>query len=198
MNPEMEENLQDLKDIRNHMYRYYDVGQEYIRQQEILERYEKAEERWAPKNKKKILLISIGICILLGPVGIMLGPFAVGGLYFGYEKITAEKIRLRKKKEDELNALLKQYEESYRPVAKKCKRLLFHREEYEISMAVDYLIQIIQTGRVDTMREAYDKLDEQLHRWTMEKLQNQQIEIQLYQCRLLQQIIALDIVNSWD
>lgn len=44
----------------------------------------------------------------------------------------------------------------------------------------------------------YDKLDEQLHRWTMEKLQNQQIEIQLYQCRLLQQIIALDIVNSWD
>ena len=48
------------------------------------------------------------------------------------------------------------------------------------------------------MREAYDKLDEQLHRWTMEKLQNQQIEIQLYQCRLLQQIIALDIVNSWD
>ena len=67
MNPEMEENLQDLKDIRNHMYRYYDVGQEYIRQQEILERYEKAEERWAPKNKKKILLISIGICILLGP-----------------------------------------------------------------------------------------------------------------------------------
>lgn len=182
MNSEMEENLQDLKDIRNHMYRYYDVGQEYIRQQEILERYEKAEERWAPKNKKKILLISIGICILLGPVGIMLGPFAVGGLYFGYEKITAEKIRLRKKKEDELNALLKQYEESYRPVAKKCKRLLFHREEYEIPMAVDYLIQIIQTGRVDTMREAYDKLDEQLHRWTMEKLQNQQIEIQLYQC----------------
>ena len=61
MNPEMEENLQDLKDIRNHMYRYYDVGQEYIRQQEILERYEKAEERWAPENKKKILLISIGI-----------------------------------------------------------------------------------------------------------------------------------------
>ena len=71
MNPEMEEDLQDLKDIRNHMYRYYDIGQEYIRQQEILERYEKAEERWAPKNKKKILLISIGICILLGPVGIM-------------------------------------------------------------------------------------------------------------------------------
>lgn len=53
MNSEMEENLQDLKDIRNHMYRYYDVGQEYIRQQEILERYEKAEERWAPKIKRK-------------------------------------------------------------------------------------------------------------------------------------------------
>ena len=31
MNPEMEEDLQDLKDIRNHMYRYYDIGQEYIK-----------------------------------------------------------------------------------------------------------------------------------------------------------------------
>lgn len=198
MSPEMKENLQDLKDIRNHMYSYYDVGQEYIRQQEILDRYKKAEDRWAPKNKKKILLIGIGICLLLGPVGVMYGLLALVGLYFCYEKITAKKISLRKKKENELNALLKKYEESYAPVAKKCKRLLLHREEYEIPMAVDYLIQIIETGRVDTMREAYDKLDEQLHRWTMEKQQNQQIEIQLYQCRLLQQIIALDIANLWD
>ena len=60
MNPEMKENLQDLKDIRQHMYRYYDVGQEYIRQQDVLKRYEKAEERWAPKNKKKMILLSIG------------------------------------------------------------------------------------------------------------------------------------------
>ena len=74
-----------------------------------------------PENKENLLDQHWAYCILLGPVGIMLGPFAVGGLYFGYEKITAEKIRLRKKKEDELNALLKQYEESYRPVAKKCK-----------------------------------------------------------------------------
>ena len=36
MDPEMRENLQDLKDIRQHMYRYYDVGQEYIRQQDVL------------------------------------------------------------------------------------------------------------------------------------------------------------------
>ena len=81
MNPEMKENLQDLKDIRQHMYRYYDVGQEYIRQQDVLKRYEKAEERWAPKNKKKMILLSIGISLLLGPVGIMFGPFVVGGLY---------------------------------------------------------------------------------------------------------------------
>ena len=100
MSPEMKENLQDLKDIRNHMYSYYDVGQEYIRQQEILDRYKKAEDRWAPKNKKKILLIGIGICLLLGPVGVMYGLLALVGLYFCYEKITAEKISLRKKKEN--------------------------------------------------------------------------------------------------
>ena len=39
MNPEMEENLQDLKDIRNHMYRYYDVGQEYIRHRKIKRKF---------------------------------------------------------------------------------------------------------------------------------------------------------------
>ena len=198
MNPEMKENLQDLKDIRQHMYRYYDVGQEYIRQQDVLKRYEKAEERWAPKNKKKMILLSIGISLLLGPVGIMFGPFVVGGLYLFYGKITEEKQRLCQKKTDELNALLKQYEENYIPVAKKCKHLLFHREEYEIPMAVDYLIQTIETGRVDTMREAYDKLDEQLHRWTMENLQKQQVELQMHQCRQLQKIIALETANLWD
>ena len=94
-----------------------------------MKRYEKAEERWAPKNKKKMILLSIGISLLLGPVGIMFGPFVVGGLYLFYGKITAEKQRLCQKKTDELNALLKQYEENYIPVAKKCKHLLFHREE---------------------------------------------------------------------
>lgn len=65
-------------------------------------------------------------------------------------------------------------------------------------MAVDYLIQTIETGRVDTMREAYDKLDEQLHRWTMENLQKQQVELQMHQCRQLQKIIALETANLWD
>ena len=40
------------------------------------------------------------------------------------------------------------------------------------------------------MNEAYDKLDEQLHRWTMEKLQKQQLDVQLEQSRQLKEISA--------
>lgn len=67
---------------------------------------------------------------------------------------------------------MQRYQEKYAPVAEKCERLLLNKDEYAVPMSVDYLIQMIETGRVNTMNEAYDKLDEQLHRWTMEKLQN--------------------------
>ena len=65
-----------------------------------------------------------------------------------------------------------------------------NKDEYAVPMSVDYLIQMIETGRVNTMNEAYDKLDEQLHRWTMEKLQKQQLDVQLEQSRQLKEISA--------
>lgn len=196
MNQEMVRNLQDLKDIRKQMNRYYDIGQEYIKEEQIYQRYEKAQKRWAPENKKKYMIISgVAGVVLLGFIGLVLGILVAAGIYFFYDKISAEKQRLCTEKKNELNAILKHYQENYAPVEEKCERLLFHREDYEIPMAVDYLVQIIETGRVDTMREAYDKLDEQIHRWTMEKLQNQQIELQMHQCRQLQRLITLVI---WD
>ena len=195
MDQEMKDNLQDLRDIRKQMDQYYGIGQEYIRKEQIFERYEKAKKKWDLENKKKYMIISVVAGVLFGFPGLMLGVLVAAGIYFFYDKISAEKQRLCDEKEDELNAILKHYQENYAPVEEKCERLLFHREDYEIPMAVDYLVQIIETGRVDTMREAYDKLDEQIHRWTMEKLQNQQIELQMHQCRQLQRLITLVI---WD
>ena len=63
-------------------------------------------------------------------------------------------------------------------------------------MSVEYLIHMIETGRVDTMKEAYDKLDEQLHRWTMEKLQKQQLDMQMEQNRQLREISAWQKVQA--
>ena len=38
------------------------------------------------------------------------------------------------------------------------------------------------------MKELYDKLDEQHHRWTMEKLQKDQLDVQIEQSRQLREI----------
>ena len=178
MDQEMKDNLQDLRDIRKQMDQYYGIGQEYIRKEQIFERYEKAKKKWDLENKKKYMIISV-VAVLVA-----------AGIYFFYDKISAEKQRLCDEMEDELNAILKRYQEKYTPVAEKCERLLLNKDEYAVPMSVDYLIQMIETGRVNTMNEAYDKLDEQLHRWTMEKLQKQQLDVQLEQSRQLKEISA--------
>ena len=55
-------------------------------------------------------------------------------------------------------------------------------------MAVDYLIYVISNERAETMKEAYNMLDEQLHRWTMENMQREQLELQREQCKQLRRI----------
>lgn len=159
MDQEMKDNLQDLRDIRKQMDQYYGIGQEYIRKEQIFERYEKAKKKWDLENKKKYMIISVVAGVLFGFPGLMLGVLVAAGIYFFYDKISAEKQRLCDEMEDELNAILKRYQEKYTPVAEKCERLLLNKDEYAVPMSVDYLIQMIETGRVNTMNEAYDKLD---------------------------------------
>ena len=55
MDQEMKDNLQDLRDIRKQMDQYYGIGQEYIRKEQIFERYEKAKKKWDLENKKKYI-----------------------------------------------------------------------------------------------------------------------------------------------
>lgn len=196
MNHEMKENLQDLRAIRRQMDSYYGIGQEYVRKAQIYQRYEKAKKKWAPENKKKYIMGSIIIGLLLGSSGIGIGLAAAVAVYFVYDKISAEKQKLCDERKDELHAIWDHYCEKYAPVAEKSERLLLNKEEYEVPMSVEYLIHMIETERVDTMKEAYDKLDEQLHRWTMETLQKQQLDIQLEQSRQLKEISAWQKVQA--
>lgn len=191
MNAVMTENLRDLKEIRRRMNTYDAIGQEYVRQQAVLERYKKAETTWAPKNKKKYMIISVAAGIIIFPL-FAFGVAAAVGLHFFYDKIAENKTQLREKKEAEVSAILERYFEARKPVEDACRRLLLNRDDYETSMSVDYLIQMIETGRADTMREAYDKLDEQLHRWAMENMQKQQLEMQIAQNRRLQEISIME------
>lgn len=54
MDQEMKDNLQDLRDIRKQMDQYYGIGQEYIRKEQIFERYEKAKKKWDLEIRKSI------------------------------------------------------------------------------------------------------------------------------------------------
>ncbi|WP_288702601.1 hypothetical protein [uncultured Clostridium sp.] len=188
MNQEMAGNLQDLRDIRRQMDFYYGIGQEYFRQKQLYQRYEKSKEKWAPKNKVKYIVISLIVGVFLGPIGWMFGILVALGLFFFYSPISNSKKKLCDQKQEELNAILERYREAYEPVAEKCERLLLNRDEYNTPMSVDYLIRMIETGRVDSMKELYDKMDEQLHRWTMEKLQKDQLDVQMEQSRQLREI----------
>lgn len=196
MNLEMRQNLQDLMDIRNQMDYYYEIGLEYAKKAQLYQRYEKVRKRWAPENKKKYTaIIGVGGILLLGTKGIGTAIICAALCYFFYDILSKAKLKMCDQKKAELETLLEHYQENYAPVAEKCERLLLDKDEYEVPMSVDYLIEMIKSGRVDTMKEAYDKLDEQLHRWTMEAIQRQQLNAQLEQCRQLRDIMVIELLK---
>jgi len=93
MNQEMAGNLQDLRDIRRQMDSYYGIGQEYFRQKQLYQRYEKSKEKWAPKNKLKYILISIIAGCFFGAIGRPIGIAVAIGLFFFYGPISNSKMR---------------------------------------------------------------------------------------------------------
>lgn len=185
MNTVMSENLEDLRDIRRQMDIYQPLGQEYLRQMSFYRNYEKAVERWAPENKLKHAGICILSMLITGPIGLGAAVLLFLG---GHEKIEESKKKQLEKQTEKVTELSRQFQESYGPVREKCERLLLGQEDYEVPMAVDYLIYVIESGRAETMKEAYNMLDEQLHRWMMEKLQRDQLELQKKQCKQLRNI----------
>ena len=169
---------------------------ECAKKAQLYQRYEKAKKRWVPENKKKYTaIIGVGGILLLGAQGIGIAIICAFLCYHFYDTLSEEKLKMCDQKKAELEALLERYQENYAPVAEKCERLLLDKDEYEVPMSVDYLIEMIKSGRVDTMKEAYDKLDEQFHRWTMEAIQRQQLNAQLEQCRQLRDIMVIELLK---
>lgn len=194
MNPIMEQNLEDLKDIKRHMDEYYPLGQEYLRQLDILHNQEKTASRFKDQNKMKYVIGSIVAGVVIMPL-IFVGAVAAAVFYFGYEKIQDIVKKQCSEQAEKLMDVNKRYWDSYGPVQEKCTRLLFDRDDYEVPMAVDYLIRMIEDGRADTMKEAYNMLDEQLYRWKMENMQNTQLQMQQKQCKQLRNIEAATTAN---
>ena len=185
MNSTMNENLRDLQDIRRQMDIYQPIGREYLRQVRFYRNYEKAVERWQPSHKIKNTALCALIMLLVGPLGLI----AAAALWFGgHDKILEIKERQKGEQEKKIMDLHGQFLEKYLPVQEKCERLLLGQEDYEVPMAVDYLIYVISNERAETMKEAYNMLDEQLHRGTMENMQREQLDLQREQCKQLRRI----------
>lgn len=61
-------------------------------------------------------------------------------------------------------------------------------QRYWYPMATNFLVEVFQTGRANTIPMALDKLEEQIHRWNMEYAMRQTLANQIMQTESLRRI----------
>lgn len=126
---------------------------------------------------KPVFLSFIGIGVLQYPIALLLG--------------------IKKAKKDLGNAAarsndIKQRIESV--IKEKIDVISLIPEKYRYPLATSYLTEVIECGRADTMKEALNLYEEQLHRWRMENKMNEVLKKQQNNNNLLW---ANLIVNSF-
>lgn len=60
--------------------------------------------------------------------------------------------------------------------------------KYRYPLASNFIVELFELDRVSSMPEAYDKVEEQLHRWNMEEIMGKMVEKQMEMMILLQDI----------
>lgn len=69
-------------------------------------------------------------------------------------------------------------------------------QKYWYPIATNFLVEVIETGRATTLPLAFDKLEEQIHRWNMEQGMQEQISIQMEQTAALRRIEATTAASA--
>lgn len=92
----------------------------------------------------------IVICMPFGGAGLLL---LLSNLYYKkkHDKYYAKAAVVRQEADEIINSI-----ESMIPV------------KYRFSAAVEYGYELCETGRINSLPELYDRLDEQMHRWNLE------------------------------
>ena len=129
------------------------------------------------KAKKKWIGIGFGFWFVVGTVSgsipflaqILLLVSIVGGVVVGVggyrnEKATlnAQISSLKKKAQEERDAAQQIFEKNY-------EALSFLPDDYWYPLATSYLVKAIASKRVETLGDALDRFDAQLHRWKVEE-----------------------------
>lgn len=122
---------------------------------------------------------SIATLALLGSILLIPSPVFVGLFYkrvVGGHKEKAFKKKMEALYKDEITPALQQYTAAITKLTaergaflRETKRLLdFVPEHYRTNLAVAFMERAVRTGRADTLKEALNLYEEQLHRWNME------------------------------
>lgn len=129
-----------------------------------------------PSKVVGIILIAI-IC-----VAICLIPFKP-------QKHIAKAEECEKKAQENFNAvgeIIKKYSDCLAVIPQK----------YWYPLATGYIAEVISNGRATTIPIALDKLEEQIHRWNMERSMQQQVSLQIAQRESLRRIQTNTAVSA--
>ena len=156
------------------------------------------------KAKKKWIGIGVGFWLIVGTVSGSI-PFLatilsivsiIGGVVLGVggyrnEKATLEAqiSDLQKKAQEERDAAQQIFEENY-------EALSFLPDDYWYPLATSYLVKAIASKRVETLGDALDRFDAQLHRWKLEEANANLLAQQQVQTEHLKSIRISSKVNA--
>ena len=106
------------------------------------------------------------------------------------------KPHLRKAEEIEMQ-LKKKTSEANKYIQQNIDILKLIPNKYWYPLATNYLVELIETGRADTLSTAFDKLEVQIHYWNMENSMKDQLKIQQTQADLLVGIAIATTVSAF-
>ena len=72
----------------------------------------------------------------------------------------------------------------------------FIPEGYRFDVAINYMAKMVYDDRADTLRNALDRFDEQMHRWKMENAQEEFLKIQALQLKQLNDLKAISFATG--
>ena len=149
------------------------------------------------KAKKKWIGIGFGlwfVCGCIGAIWALLGIMGgvvvgIGGYRNEKASLEAQISNLRNKAQKERNAAQQIFEENY-------EALSFLPDDYWYPLATSYLIKAIASKRVETLGDALDRFDAQLHRWKVEEANANMLAQQQAQTAHLKSIRTSSKVNA--
>lgn len=135
------------------------------------------------------MIFSDGVAGILGLIVSLSFCIGIGFLCSGGNQVQAKMQKVQEQIEQEtikINRLIKSNE----------KIIKFIPSEYWYPMAMEYLVKVVTTGRVNTLNEALSMYDEQLHRWKMENINMQMLTEKRAQTEYLKSISTTNTISA--